>query len=87
MQYVDVINKWASPTVLARALNVEVETVRKWRQRDNIPSRYWINLTMLAQLEGYKSITLTSLAIIEAKNRGVKKSVIKNIKKMGLKGV
>ena len=46
MQYVDVINKWASPTVLARALNVEVETVRKWRQRDNIPSRYWINLTI-----------------------------------------
>jgi hypothetical protein len=62
----DVLALWDSPDALAEAIGVKVETVRKWRQRDSIPSDYWLRLLESARATG-KPVTADDLARLAAR--------------------
>lgn len=53
----DVISLWPSPAELAKDVGENVEAVRKWRQRNNIPSAKWGRLLSAARV---RQLPLTS---------------------------
>ena len=64
----EVIGLWSS----LRALSEEPEVganlmaVRKWQQRDSIPSEEWIGLAKAAQRRGFGEMTVELLAELKA---------------------
>lgn len=63
----DVIDACGQASALARALGMRVNTVQKWRDRDNIPPEYWRRVIDIARTKGRK-ITADRLMHISAKN-------------------
>jgi len=49
----DVIDLWPSMAEMARQAHVTHGTVKQWRRRNSIPSRYWLRLVLLSDLHGY----------------------------------
>ena len=64
----EVIQQWPRPMYASLGGDVgeHWETVRKWGQRDNIPSRKWLQVCAAAERRGI-SLTLTDLAELAAK--------------------
>jgi hypothetical protein len=62
----DVVALWGSPEAMASAIGVKVEAVRKWRQRDSIPSEYWLRIVESAKSTD-KPITADDLARLAAR--------------------
>ena len=62
-----VIELWPSTDELAEDVGVGVAAVRKWRQRDRIPSERWKGLlgTVTAKTAGLTADKLASLAARE----------------------
>ncbi len=64
----EVIGLWPS----LRALSEEPEVganlmaVRKWQQRDSIPSEEWMGIAKAAQKRGFSEVTIELLAQIKA---------------------
>ena len=54
------IDLWG-PAALGEDLDVDVERVRKWRQRNSIPGEYWLDMVEAAKRRGYK-VSLQALA-------------------------
>ena len=65
----DIIGLWASPDALAAELGAKPETVRKWRQRDNIPVEWWMLLVDAAKTHGHE-LTTYEMARIAARPSG-----------------
>ena len=55
--YVKIIDLWGSPANLAKDIGEGHEAVRKWRQRDSIPSPYWQSLIEAAKLKAENAKT------------------------------
>jgi hypothetical protein len=47
--FADVCRKWPTITALAADMQVEYDTARKWKERDNIPSSMWFELLRAAR--------------------------------------
>jgi uncharacterized protein YjcR len=47
--FADVIARWPSIDDLAADLDQKPDTVRKWKQRRNIPADYWLDLIRSAR--------------------------------------
>ena len=54
------IDLWG-PSALGEDLDVDVERVRKWRQRNSIPGEFWLSMVEAAKRRGFK-VTLLALA-------------------------
>jgi hypothetical protein len=63
----DVVDLCGSPAHLAAALGVEAEAVRKWRQRDRIPSEYWHGVLKVARRLGVR-MSADDLTRLAARN-------------------
>ena len=57
----EVIDQWGAIDDLAADIGRKPDTVRKWRQRDRIPSAYW--LALLASARRRKIAVTQSLLI------------------------
>ncbi|MBR2819815.1 MAG: hypothetical protein IKE60_34415 [Reyranella sp.] len=64
--FIDIINAWESPTILADDLGEEIGTVRQWRNRNKLPDRVWKAIVMAAQRRAIEGVTLERLAEIAA---------------------
>lgn len=61
-----IIARWPSCSVLAAGLGVKAQTIRKWKQRDRIPSEYWHPLVEAARARGIDGVSLERLAAAAA---------------------
>jgi hypothetical protein len=64
--FTDVLNAWPSIAFLAAEMGEMDGTVRKWRQRDSIPSDKWHNLVKVAKRHRIRHINADRLARIAA---------------------
>lgn len=55
-----VVDLWPSPEILASELGATAFAVRKWKQRDSIPSDWWLGV-----IEASKKLTLESPITVE----------------------
>ena len=46
----DVIDLWKTRSSMARDLDIKPERVRKWYQRGNIPSDFWVEVSEMAMI-------------------------------------
>lgn len=53
----EIVELWPSPDALAEDIGAKFETVRKWRQRDNIPAEWWLPVIDAAKA---RNLVLTS---------------------------
>jgi len=60
----DIINRWPSPSVLAKDLGLPAGHVIKWRSRNNIPSKHWAAL-MRVKTKRRVKLTLAEMAAIK----------------------
>lgn len=44
----DVIDLWGSPDAMAKQIGASPWAVRKWRQRNNIPAEWWVDIVRAA---------------------------------------
>ena len=63
----EVIGLWPSLRALSEEPEVEANlvAVRKWQQRDGIPSEEWIGIAKAAQRRGFGEVTVELLAQIK----------------------
>lgn len=61
--FASIIALWPSVSDLAGDLDEKLDTIRKWRQRDSIPSEKWLALIDAGQRRGI-AITAYQLAEI-----------------------
>jgi len=66
--HASLITSAGGPKAVATALGVPLSTVIKWRQRDNIPARYWLQLVALFEREGLP-VGLAEIAAARAEAR------------------
>lgn len=62
----DIIASWPSLEALAEDAEVNVGTVKQWRNRDNIPGEYWLRLDLAAtrrQIMGVNMYTLGRIPV------------------------
>ena len=69
--FADIIDRFPSAEVLASALGEKGGTVRAWRARNSIPSRYWLALVAAAQALGIDGVTHEVLLVTAAGNPAV----------------
>ena len=64
----EVIGLWSSLRALSEEPEVDANlvAVRKWQQRDGIPSEEWIGLAKAAQRRGFDEVTVELLAELKA---------------------
>lgn len=62
------IDRWPSLNDLAGDMNQKLWTVKKWRQRDSIPSVHWLALTQAAKSRGIK-VSMETLAQIQSQQK------------------
>jgi uncharacterized protein YjcR len=65
----EIIGLWDSPETLATELGAKVETVRKWRQRNNIPAEWWASIIEAAKARG-QSLTADQMTALAARDDG-----------------
>jgi hypothetical protein len=60
----DIVELWPVPEMLAAEIGASHWAVHKWRQRDTIPSEWWVRIlkTETAQRHGIDADTLTRFA-------------------------
>ena len=63
----EVVDLWETPEALAADVRAGVAAVRKWRQRNRIPARYWHRLEGTSTAKS-RRITVSNLAKIAAFN-------------------
>lgn len=64
MKFKDIINLWPTCEKLGRAVGTTGLTVRAWKRRDSIPSKWWIPLEDAAKEIGQAHITVNFLASV-----------------------
>ena len=65
----DIIGLWETPEALAEAISAKPAAVRKWKQRDSIPSPWWASVIRAAADRGH---TITSEQLTEIADRARK---------------
>jgi hypothetical protein len=60
-----VVDRWPSSDALAVSIGAKPEAVRKWRQRDRIPSKWWLRIIKAAEERGF-DVTAHEMAEIAA---------------------
>jgi hypothetical protein len=65
----EIINYWDSPDHLANAIGAKYATVIKWRQRNNIPAEWWLDIVDAAAVIK-KRVTVDELAVLAARKNG-----------------
>lgn len=60
---------WPSQEVLAADIGASVSAVRKWAQRESVPSEYWSGLVAAALGRNISGVTLDVLAALHARPR------------------
>jgi DNA-binding transcriptional regulator YdaS (Cro superfamily) len=66
-KFSDVIRICGGASALARLLNVQVNTVQKWKDRENIPAERWPIFIAVAESKG-KKLTPDILMRMAARN-------------------
>lgn len=61
-----VIDLWPSLAALAEDIVVEIEAVRKWRQRGSIPAEYWVPMVEAAKGREISGVSYERLAYLAA---------------------
>lgn len=64
--FADIIGLWESADSAAADIGERPATVRKWKQRNRIPSEYWVAVVTAAQARGFAAVTLELLAQLAA---------------------
>lgn len=60
-----IIDLWGQPQVLADEIGASRWAVRKWHQRDTIPSEWWLSVVRAADLRALP-VTIEMMATISA---------------------
>ena len=65
----ELLGLWPKPSLetLAGDIGVSLAAVRKWPQRDRIPSEYWLALVRAAHDRGIRDVTFERLAAMHAR--------------------
>jgi len=62
MSFTKIIAKWPSTADLAADLGESANTVKKWGQRNSIPSEYWLPLVRAAARRELTGVSLEACA-------------------------
>ena len=68
--FIEVIGLWPSLRAFSEEPEVDANlmAVRKWQQRDSIPSEEWMGIAKAAQRQGFNEVTVELFAQIKAAN-------------------
>jgi hypothetical protein len=66
--FTDVVNLWPTIVAFAADMQVEYDTARKWKDRNNIPSYQWFDLLRAARRRKIK-LDAADLVIIARENK------------------
>ena len=64
----EIIKTWPTSDALAKDIGVEQQTVQKWKERDNIPGRYWFDIHNASHLRN-SHISLLEMARAAARGK------------------
>ena len=66
--FTDIIDLWPSTAVLAEDLGEKPARVRKWRQRNSIPSSEWVAIIDAAKRRKLRGVTAEKLTQLASRN-------------------
>ena len=67
--FADVVAKWPTVAEMSRDMQLEYDTIRKWKERDNIPATNWFELLRAAKR---RKIALSAEDLILLARNGAK---------------
>lgn len=70
--FVDIINLWDTCVELGNEVGATGLTVRAWKRRNNIPSKWWSKIEKAAVKKGYSQVSIEILASIGSESHFTK---------------